>query len=252
MRRGYDNGLWIEDGKLIGVSLGSDFTSEHEWGIDRLKGNFEIDSSCLGIAARQIQGCPENLIYKVDDKAQKSYLIYRKHWHGCSTWKSKLESCGEVQPINVKSGIGTAWDSDSFGIVFGSETRKYAEDLMDAFKEKDMMIGFTGTSSPFQNPGLFLGIVSRLPKDWIQELYNSDLDYKKRHEHPKHIRIQSILKRSGKSFFALSPSWADENEKDLQWWLNPRQQVENNYGWYTYSDLLAWTRNEGPIPKVVG
>ena len=33
MRRANDSKFWIEEGILIGLSLGADFTSEHEWGI---------------------------------------------------------------------------------------------------------------------------------------------------------------------------------------------------------------------------
>jgi len=251
MRRGYDNKLWIEDGKLIGVSLGADFTSEHEWGIDKTRRGFGIPSEGLGMARRQITTCPPALLHMTDDDKQVSYVFYNNWWKTENSLEDILSSIGrEVQPIQEKSGIGSAWDSQSFGIAFGAETRKYVPELVEAFKDLDMMIGFAGRGGPFSNPGLFLGIVSRLPKDWVQDMYDADADLKARTEHPDNDKIKKILKEAGKGFFALSPEWDDKKEKkELQWWLNPIDQQENNHGWYKIDDLMLWAKDQGPIPK---
>lgn len=40
-----DNGLIVEDGKLIGIALGYDYCAEHEWGIEELRRICEIPVS---------------------------------------------------------------------------------------------------------------------------------------------------------------------------------------------------------------
>jgi len=250
MRRGYDNKLWIDDdGTFIGVSLGADFTSEHEWGIDSIRSKFKIPDG-LGIERRQITVCPQKLLHMTDDEKQISYIFFSNWWREVKTVEDVLTGIGEeVVPIQEKSGIGSAWDSSSFGIAFGADTRKYVPELMEAFKDLDVMIGFAGRGGPFSNPGLFLGIVSRLPKDWVQDMYDADFDLKARNDHPDNEKIKKVLKEAGKGFYALSPEWADDDRKDLKWWLNPRDQQEYNHGWYKIKDLELWAKDQGPIPK---
>jgi hypothetical protein len=55
-------------------------------------------------------------------------------------------------------------------------------------------------------------------------------------------------------YFALSPRWAFDNEKDktkhpVMFWLNPQNQKDNNFGWYTVEELDQWINGEGPVPK---
>jgi hypothetical protein len=56
MRRASSNVHFIiDDNKnFFGVSLGYDFTAEHEWGISRMKRYFGIDSKEMGIKSRTI------------------------------------------------------------------------------------------------------------------------------------------------------------------------------------------------------
>ena len=249
MRRGYDNKLWIEDGKLIGVSLGADYTSEHEWGIDTIRSYFDIPNEGFGIERRQIKKCPGNLIY-LQDKTN-DYLFFNNFWLSEKGLRDILKGIGrEVLPIQEKSGIGSAWSGGNFGVAFNKDTRKFVPELIESFTNLDIMIGFAGKSGPFSNPGLFIGIVSRLPKEWLQEMYDADKDLHDRNDHPEHKRITSLLKESKKRFMALSPSWADEDKKELKWWLNPMDQQNNNYGWYGIEELELWAKDQGPIPKV--
>ena len=55
MRRGYSNsGLIEENGTFFGISLGSDFCAEHEWGTKELQEILGIDSKKMGIDGRTI------------------------------------------------------------------------------------------------------------------------------------------------------------------------------------------------------
>ena len=83
-----------EDGKLIGVSLGADFVSEHEWGIPDLISSFDISKKDIGIKSRQIRICPGNLCNFVDNDKQKSYIFFIRSL----SFKKRLE--------NILKGIG--------------------------------------------------------------------------------------------------------------------------------------------------
>jgi hypothetical protein len=53
---------------------------------------------------------------------------------------------------------------------------------------------------------------------------------------------------------ALRPSWVSDKKEantiyDVHYWLNPSDQNNDNYGWYTVEDLMLWAVNNGPIPK---
>lgn len=78
MRRGNDNGWLLDDeGKLIGISLGADFTAEHEWGIKDIQAGFGISSDLkiFGIARRLVSKKPVDRIY-FKETATKSILIF--------------------------------------------------------------------------------------------------------------------------------------------------------------------------------
>ena len=70
MRRAVNDYYFIiDEDEFIGVSLGYDFTSEHEWGIKDMKrifGTPESSKKNLGIKSRTITKCPKELVYKED------------------------------------------------------------------------------------------------------------------------------------------------------------------------------------------
>ena len=54
----------MDEDKFVGISLGYDFTAEHEWGIADMKRLFGIPEPTkknMGIACRTITKCPDTL-----------------------------------------------------------------------------------------------------------------------------------------------------------------------------------------------
>jgi hypothetical protein len=122
--------------------------------------------------------------------------------------------------------------------------------IYNAIKIKDISIGL-GSSYVFHNGGLKLVIVSKLPKEVIDQIYEADLDYKNLQEAAEKTGIYKILEKAGKGkykgWMALSPSWKDDNKKEVIFWLNPEQQNIHQYGWYTVDDLKDWAKDRGKI-----
>lgn len=62
-------------------------------------------------------------------------------------------------------------------------------------------------------------------------------------------RIHKILAKSGKKYFALSPRWADDQKKEVVFWLNPYDQDKYNSGWFSVQDLKDWAKDKGKVMK---
>lgn len=227
MRRGMDAEVFVEDGKLYGFNLGADFTSEHEWGIDKLKRVFGVTNTkkkllgiiapVLGVDARTITEKPTDML--------KSFEIY---------------------PFREDRHIFTAWDDGSFGILVDETYKKELADLYDAFNKKDIVFGM-GRGNVFKNSGLLLIVRSAMSKE---ELYEKDLDYLNLQKAAEKTGIAKKLKEVGKKYYALSPRWKDETtKKEVIFWLNPMDQHIYNSGWYGIEELMQWANNEGPIIK---
>ena len=62
-------------------------------------------------------------------------------------------------------------------------------------------------------------------------------------------KIEMILKKAKKEYDALVPAWANDEKTEVKYWLNPKDQENVNYGWYSLQDLKLWAKNKGRIPK---
>lgn len=59
--------------------------------------------------------------------------------------------------------------------------------------------------------------------------------------------VEAKLKAAGKRWYALSPRRFDDGR--LMAWLNPMEQHEYNYGWFSIADLEMWAQGKGPVIK---
>jgi hypothetical protein len=109
--------------------------------------------------------------------------------------------------------------------------------------------------------------------DFIQEMYDVDVDHNRLQEADSRTGIREFLKRAGEQqkapsrtfgkkfdYYALRPAWAGSikstkdgeirTDYDVIYFLNPCHQDHNNHGWFTVEQLMEWTEGRGPIPKV--
>ena len=259
MRSTYRNAVWVDnDGEFLGINLGADFCAEHEWGIKELKRQFGIDSDKMGIEKRAITKLVEDnflldtkgkygtlifarsINYYVDKEDQRKDLF--KRW-----LPSHLLKQGETE-------ITGAWDEGSFGIrVIGKENKAKLMELHKAIYNKDAIIMLGKFSdNPFENAGLMILIKSKLPKSFTDAAMEADLDSKKLQEADLATGIKAKLEKAGKRWMALSPRWIADARKanskhPVQYWLNPFDQQNNEYGWYTVEELELWAQDKGPI-----
>lgn len=247
MIKGNEPKIIIVGLEAIGVDLSSDFTAEHEWGIQPIEMalGIPLDNTIeenFGIKGRTVTIFNEGMFFFEQKETHTCLLFddsgYAKNWK----WRMDYELNPEPKEMSA------AWSERDFGIVMvNSFAHNILADLYGAFQKKDVAI-MLGGSQGFQNPGLMIMIASKVPKEVDEKLRKGDGSYFRLQKAVEKTNIRQILKDAGKEYFALSPSWKGEGEKEITYWLNPEHQQDNNYGWFALQDLLDWAQDKGPIP----
>lgn len=274
MRRGSNTGTWrTDDNKVIAFNLGADYCAEHEWGIKKMKANLGIDA-------------PNYSRIFQDLNQQKAFLKQKKHKVGIATrtvtdhrnitdnldtagvmvdkngplwgvalkqdWRSDMSfDFGNLRDLYwnpEREKFLSWWCEDDFAIL--SPDKQDIRDLKEAFEKNDVAV-WLGGSGPFKNAGLVITILSRLPKSFLEDALIVDQEYIELLQAAFKTEIYKKLDKAGCTFMALSPKWKDDKKAELIFWLNPQDQRNINYGWYSLSDLEAWAKGTGPIIKNV-
>lgn len=271
MRRAFNEyGLIVIDGKFIGISLGYDFTSEHEWGIKGIRrdcGILEATKKTMGVACRSITICPNiKFIEGVNNDVKHAVMFTDYSWNTNSKVHIPQDLDGYVEKlkwdddyhkkisekkkeiVNKKDSIITAWDSDGFGVaVYGDKETEYLSELHQAFKDVNVTIAVTNlrASNPFAGSALCLLITDRIPKETTDQMYLADKEFFDREDYEEKIGMKKIIKKYGnkngyrgdKYFCACSPKWIDytdeENREEVKAQMNTKYDITY---WVNYSD----------------
>lgn len=261
MRRGDRNG-WIEgSGRFVGINLGADFCAEHECGIGPLKGILGIDGATSMYSRerpvyKEPPGLPRLKITKHD--AVKLYeagdfaaLVCTVPWIHENIAKVGIpKGLSSELRIREDKKLATAWSENDFGICgYGADAERIKE-LAKAF-EADNVAVWLGGRILLENAGLVICIVDRVPEEAARKLRESHEDADKLRKASDATGIIERLERAGRRYYACVPRWKSEDQKSaypVVYFLNPMEQHENNYGWFTVEALDAWIEGKGPIP----
>lgn len=266
MRRAYnDTGFINEDGRggLIGIGLGYDHCAEHEWGTKNI-------NKQLGIGEAGVEGFDRTMVTNPDgvcffSKGNEAFLfttdvgrwgdhdgtpegklghvLNNTRYVGADhkALKRQFEDGGEA--------IVSLWDSDNFLVmVKGDESVQMLSDIYDMFVAGKMTKHILRTT-PFGGGGLIFVNIDGYTEKEKDDFLESDRSIARLSDAVTATGIKDRLEEAGCKYFALSPRWKDDEETDIQYWLNPVNQQGNNHGWFTITDLEAWIKGEGPIPK---
>lgn len=267
MRRGNDpQWVYLENGDLAGIAMGSDFCAEHEWGVGDMRRLLGCDESKDGVEKRQITAIPKDLRFITtevphpSDKRRKGTVVDAIFLSPTESYYRQPESWvadSELHRYDEKRGLCCAWDQKSFGIVaYGEKDKKNLRLMWDAFQKKD--IAFWPNVGVFHmGGGLILCIVSKIPEKDLKKMVEDDLDRKELLRQSEETGIEKELTAAGKRWFALSPRWANtlkstvngeiKTKYPVVYWLNPMEQHIHNHGWWTVEILKEWAQNKGPV-----
>ncbi|MDX1286207.1 MAG: hypothetical protein R3182_14405, partial [Draconibacterium sp.] len=205
--------------------LGADFTSEHEWGIKKMRELFGIPESSkktMGIKSRTISKCPENLLFKRDGDSAVLWVAY-VDWHDkireelpseiarykdSIKWEEKWykERKAEYDKSKKKDKylpekkdpMVTAWDEGTFGVaVVGKKESDWLEFLYEQFKKKNIAIAMMNMhpGNPFSNASLTLAILDRLPEEVTDLMYAADKKYYDLQDYEKKIGMTKLKEK---------------------------------------------------------
>ncbi len=232
-----------DDGAIYAISLGADFVSEHEWGIERTYRQLGIDphsvgKNPLGVMSRVNTAFPDNMHMKVcDHKPRKGsrgvgyqgVLLGMFGRHDIETNNLDPRELREFydSPGYVRDGdddmhpITAAWSDGDFAVF----VRKIAEvqfikDLYQAFQDNNVVV-WLGGGGVFQNAGLCFGILDRMPESFVAEFLASDQNAVALQEADMDTGIKARLQSAGEAhnggsihrkfgYYALRPEWATE------------------------------------------
>lgn len=247
--------LLVIDDEVVGVSFGADATSEHECGIEPLMvafgrrqyGKPTFTESILrkpgrrlyGIEARRIHACPE---LRFEDDGHDAILTYG--------YRGPLDYLrgGHLRFSDVvekKKDMACAWSDSSFGIRARAEMRPHVLLVKTLLEEKRAALMLT---SQWLCSGLTILDADKFPADvneaWVQKERKSEELLRLWTE----SGIEQELRKAGKTWFSLGHRVIEDKHGVLRTWLNPTDQRVLS-GWYTFDDLRAWARDEGPVAR---
>lgn len=261
-RAGYETDFVHSENGLVGILLDADFTSEHEWGIKSLLQSFGISrkEDEFGVEPRRAKAVEEQnfFFHREDNRAVLAGgSAYTLRYMYQEIQKEGLKKAPNNYSVNEKTQIAAAWDSGSFMVyVESKEGSNNLEAIYNAFLENDVLIMLGGGWEAFKNAGLVLGIISKIPDDLKKAMYDADESNYKLKQTAKATGIYDVVPFS--KYFALSPRWLGEfkltdeqgnprtTKYDVIFWLNPYNQDENGFGWFTVEELTAWINGEAP------
>lgn len=269
MREGMKNDgfVFAEDGSVSGLMLTADFCAEHEWGISGIKRSLGINAN-----PEKVMGMKRHLITAGDNILHFEFKKNKTPMAILTTWRVQDWERNELTEVQyIKKHFGhyvsswrtekNKWSGDDFQacagawserkFIFLATGRDNVEKLRivhEAFQKNDIAVFGGGRSGPFTNSGLCIAIYSKMPKDLLDQWTQEHKSQARLEKAAKKTKIEKILEKAGCRYYALSPRWKDETEKEVVFWLNPMDQERNEHGWYGVEELKQWAKGEGPIP----
>lgn len=185
-RRGCQGFVIIEGN--VGISLGADFTSEHELGITGIKRSFGLrndDPKLFGFESRR------NTLVPSKKESFPGYFTDEFFFF------EKKESCGFVFNYSEKhldcllnnelciydwrdehDELAGAWDEKSFGVHTLNAHKELVKDVFDALQTKNGIIMRGGRVSPLENQGLIIADLRKITKETQDKFFNADKTFK--------------------------------------------------------------------------
>ena len=265
MRRATHNVGVLQEGENILLSFGYDFCAEHERGTQGINSSFGVssDEEDLTVSRYAVTRADDTNLWLFEAtriKESRLYLIGGRSPFWRETPAEFAKRYCESLPQTGKPEA--LWDENSFMFSVPAESGEAAivRAIHAALLAKNALIYRSGSGGPFGGAGLVIVRRSTIPQPIIDQMQEAFLDRALLKEAAEKTGIRQRVEAWGKTrggwggpFFALSPKWMFENRKaesahPVIFWLNPTDQQNNNFGWFTVEELDQWIEGRGPIP----
>lgn len=254
----------VIDGMTLGVNLGFDFCSEHEWGFKWAQRHLgrpgKATRALTGLAVRTTTRHEPGFRIELHERPDGLWLRGSTFWRDTPDLAMELSDAkrapmylGDLQrgfgwSVQRGEGVAAAWDGDSgFCVVGVSEAGKQAVRIAHGALIGDRCFVNQGAGI-LGRGGLCLIDAEMIPPGVDDEMRAADILALNLEDAVAATGIRERLAKADKRYFALSPRWAAGDAGKITFWLNPMEQDRHNYGWFTLEDLDAWIAGSGPIP----
>lgn len=244
--------LTLEDGRVAGVSLSADATSEHELGIDGIRSLFGIDKNKPGIQSKKITKIPVNLKWIDWDDGTCGFGVFSPYANtSCAKVPDGLKCFpGSFDKPEVVALIAGAWDERSFGVRVTADLREQLQFVFDGFASNDICIMIGGGPVAFAAHGLMIVRHSLMPESVNQKILDQQKVAQEIKDYEDSTDIKDRLRKAGCRFGYLGARKMLDGS--FRWWLNNgvnpnRPYFEDLYGCYTLEDLEQWALGQGRI-----
>lgn len=248
-------------GDIYGIVLAADSVSEHQNGIKDIHhafgikgGNGDFDDFCATRYPNSLanKNYPATKATSRKNAAPKSSMI-------AMAYEDDIDSYAKMLTYR-DFPVSSCWNERHFMMRgYGDEGQKVIEVIRKAITQKDLAI-WTGGSTPFGGGGLAFAKRSMIDQE------NIDLFNKEKKEWrdlvaaaeatgiAKRLKEKNPVRNSmnNEPYYALAPNWINGKKSSahpVHFFLNPRDQKNNNFGWFTVEELDQWIEGKGPIPK---
>ncbi len=175
-------------------------------------------------------------------------------FHACAPkrdWSARTSLKG-LSPIAEDWEFSSAWDDSGFVLLTTKKHESRVRALYEAALRKDFAVWIGGTGNPFANGGLTLAIVSKISHKHLDEMKEADEGAARLRKLFRESGIEQRLKEADKKYYACSPRLVAkvgefQTKYEIVCWLNPQDQEDNHYGWYTIEELDLWVEGKGPV-----
>lgn len=249
-----------ENDAIYGVILAGDYTSEHENGVERMQRRLGVNGSGP-FASNVITGDISSLIHSGGFLSArfKNHKVIRDRGQFLTT-SAKVADCPSVMLAkrDDETVVTGAFDDSDFAIgLYGDAAPQIAQNLQEGFEQGDIAIWQGGAPNPYSRGGLAIARASQVPQDWrrrYDELIAERAEVARLAEATgivARIALANAQTSCGRlGYFALTPvrpMFERATAHPVMFLLNPRQQKENAFGYYTVEDLDLWIEGKGPV-----
>ena len=263
----------------FGLSLGFDFTAEHESGLSGLEqllgigkdGSEGVDRRRATVDAYEI--ARHVLFAELDATptrhAETVFAVGPDMAHRRDDLLDRRRRLPLDAPVVTEKaaegapGYAASWGQAGFILrAVSPPARTVVRALFDGLQDGDFAVGLGGASA-FARAPLNLCRPSLMPAELHTAILAADRAHARLMRAADQTGIADRLKAAGCAWRALKPDWvdafdtmprrtgspADHTSAPVIFFLNPVDQRRHHHGWFTVEDLDAWAAGTGPVMK---
>lgn len=250
MRSTCGNAKWLIGlgNTMVGISLGSDATTEHDCGTKSLAASFGYDyGPKAGVPARKITKLPKGFgVVEVLFEDEPCLLLSSAIERAVGYVGTELRF-PSYRDKSLRNTAG-AWDENNFAILCRGPDIEHLRALEKSFRTFDVMAGGMLSKLHHDSGGLMYAIASLVPQELLAQTQLELDDELRRRKILADSGVKERLRAVGRSWFSLDQTiWFDDTKTSIRVWLNPEAQYKYAGGWFTLEELEQWVTDEGPV-----